>query len=340
MSKITNPSILAFERKIDPSYGLFSAGVWAEREKSFGWPAVEVKEKSVRGTFSNRVSSKEADPLKLKQKIDKPNPQTVDYAALPADADTLATTFTVRILPGAGLPSSCNEQAYYQKLVAAVGDYKATYGFKEIARRYAANLANGRFLWRNRMGSEQIEIKVDQLVNGKPAQGWTFDSYEHEPDTFPTGGKVAELGELIAAGLTGEQHVLLQVTAYVQMGYGQEVYPSQEMVLERSSGDKSKTLFAVEHRGRKVAAFHPQKIGNAIRTIDDWHASADEVGAIPVEVYGAVTSYGAAYRPPKEKQDFYSLIDNWMLKDVEPTAEQKHYIFAVLIRGGVFGGGD
>ena len=53
--------------------------------------------------------------------------------------------------------------------------------------------------------------------------------------------------------------------------------------------------------------------------------------------YGAVTTLGTAFRQPKQKSDFYSLFDNWILKDKEPSPEQQHYIMAVLIRGGVFG---
>ncbi|WP_242414204.1 type I-F CRISPR-associated protein Cas7f/Csy3 [Salinivibrio sp. MA427] len=53
-----------------------------------------------------------------------------------------------------------------------------------------------------------------------------------------------------------------------------------------------------------------------------------------------MTNRGAAYRQPKEKNDFYNLLDGWMLKDKTPTLEQQHYIMAMLIRGGVFGKGD
>ncbi len=80
-----------------------------------------------------------------------------------------------------------------------------------------------------------------------------------------------------------------------------------------------------------------QKIGNAIRTIDNWYSDAAETGPIAVEPYGAVTTQGKAYRQPKAKTDFYSLLDNWMIKNDVPPSEQQHYVMAVLIRGGVFG---
>lgn len=80
---------------------------------------------------------------------------------------------------------------------------------------------------------------------------------------------------------------------------------------------------------------HSQKVSNAIRTIDDWYPDAEF--PIAVEPYGAVTTLGTAFRQPKQKQDFYSLFDGWVLKDEVPTSEQQHYVMAVLIRGGVFG---
>ena len=46
---------------------------------------------------------------------------------------------------------------------------------------------------------------------------------------------------------------------------------------------------------------------------------------------------GKAYRQPKEKQDFYNLLDNWILKDKVPDTEQQHFVIATLVRGGVFG---
>ena len=85
---LVTASVLAFERKLDPSDALFFAGAWEARGDSAGWPAVEVRAKSVRGTISNRLKTKDADPAKLDAAIQNPNLQTVDVAALPAEADT------------------------------------------------------------------------------------------------------------------------------------------------------------------------------------------------------------------------------------------------------------
>ena len=107
-------------------------------------------------------------------------------------------------------------------------------------------------------------------------------------------------------------------------------------MLDKGKGKKSKVLYDVNG----IAALHSQKIGNALRTIDTWYPQADDIGPIAVEPYGSVTSRGKAYRQPKEKIDFYNLLDNWIVKDKTPDVEQQHYVIATLIRGGVFGKAD
>jgi CRISPR-associated protein Csy3 len=81
-------------------------------------------------------------------------------------------------------------------------------------------------------------------------------------------------------------------------------------------------------------------VGNALRTIDTWYEDEEGLGPIAVEPYGSVTSQGKAYRQPKKKMDFYSLLDNWVLRDQPPSDQQKHFVMAILIRGGVFGEKD
>ena len=336
-TELKTASVLAFERKLDASDALLYAGNWAARSTSHNWTPVTLREKSVRGTISNRLKAGAQDPAKLDASIQNPNLQTVDVAALPADADTLKVRFTLRVLSGTGQPSACNDAAYRQKLSATVGAYVQQHGFAELARRYAANLANGRFLWRNRIGAEQVEITVAQVADGKPTSSWTFNALDHSLAELKAPAaetqSLTALATLIADGLAGATHVLLQVTAFVRLGAGQEVFPSQELILDRGRGDKSKTLYDVEG----AAAIHSQKIGNAIRTIDTWYPEAAENGPIAVEPYGSVTTQGKAYRQPKQKTDFYSLLDGWIIKDKPLIPDEQHFVIATLIRGGVFG---
>ena len=239
--------------------------------------------------------------------------------------------WSCKVLPFDGKPSVCNDQAYQSQLVSVVTEYLNDVGVGELAKRYAANIANARWLWRNRLGAETIKLTVACTVDGQHNEVTIDDAKQLSLADFTTQSDTLDtLVSWIEQGLNGQAFILLDITAEAKVGYGQEVYPSQELILD--TGDKkSKVLYSINN----IAGMHSQKIGNAIRTIDTWYSAAEF--PIAAEPYGAVTTLGTAFRQPKQKQDFYSLLDNWVLKGTKPDLEQQHYVMAILIRGGVFG---
>jgi len=321
---VKTASVLAFERKLATSDAVMYSGSWQGSK----WQPIHIQEKAVRGTISNRLKNPRFnDPAKLDAEIQKANLQRVDVAALPQDADTLRVKFTLRVLGNLSTPSVCNDLAYQNELHQVIEDYISEHGFTELAIRYASNLANGRFLWRNRVGAEKIVITV------KGSEIWTFNAHDYAMRDFNArDNQLIALAHEIEQGLRGDGFVLLEVDAQVLLGAGQEVFPSQELVLD-SNSSKSRLLYQVDN----VAGIHSQKIGNAVRTIDTWHPNVADLGAIAIEPYGSVTSRGVACRQPIKKMDFYTLLDNWVTKSQKPDPEQQHYVIAVLIRGGVFG---
>ena len=327
-AKLKTASVLAFESKLSPSDALLGAGLWGNRDQSASWQPVTVKEKSVRGTISNRLKAAlSSDAAKLDAETQKPNLQTVDIAALPFDCDTLTLSFTLRVLGDLSTPSTCNSPDYQAALADIINRYIDKHGFSELAIRYATNIANARFLWRNRVGAESVEVRVSC-----GSEQWLFDGLAHSlRDPHQSGQELSALANHIERGFLGREYTLIKVEAFSRLGQGQTVFPSQELVLDAAKGSKSKYLYQLDG----VAAMHSQKIGNALRTIDSWHPYADDIGPIAVEPYGSVTNRGKAYRQPKA--DFYSILDNWVLKNKEPEIEQQHYVMAMLIRGGVFG---
>ena len=329
MSKLTTASVLAFERNLDISDG-FMAQKNSQDEKSVAVP-VRIQEKSIRGTISNRLkNSITADPVKLDAEIEKANLQKVDSASLLEENDTLIVSWTCKVLPCDGKPNVCNDQTYQSKLLATVQSYLQAHGVKELAHRYATNIANARWLWRNRVGAEKITVSVTCKIADKE-HTLTFDAKNISVHDFETkSDELATLANWIEQGLANQAFVILNIKAEAIVGYGQEVYPSQELILDTGK-TKSKELYKINDK----ASMHSQKIGNAIRTIDTWYPDAEF--PIAIEPYGAVTTMGTAFRQPKQKQDFYTLFDNWVLKDEKPSVENQHYVIAVLIRGGVFG---
>lgn len=341
MSTLKTASVLAFERKLCNSDALLYAGKWESKKDATSWKPIKLQEKAVRGTISNRLKGANAsDPLKVDAEIQKANLQTVDIATLPFDTDTLKMVFTLRVLGNIAVPCACNDQEYQSRLKTKLNAYFEEQQCNELALRYAENLANGRFFWRNRIGAEALEVQVSLIEESCVKKTWNFDGKGFSVQKFSgkENSNIVELAKTIQQGLLGNTFVLLKIEAFVRLGVGQEVFPSQELVLDDNNkkNKKSKILYSIDG----VAALHSQKIGNAIRTIDTWYPQAEEIGPIAVEPYGSVTNRGKAYRQPKEKNDFYSLLDNWINRDKTPSVDQQHFVIACLIRGGVFGEKD
>ena len=334
----TLPSVLAYEKKLVPSDGYFYGTSWEQRKD---YSVLELREKSIRGTVSNRLTG-----VKLKKalSIENANLQAVDACFLSQAQDTLRLDFTLKILPMIGRPSACDKRDFQDNSLRLVEEYIYDYGFEELAKRYTWNIANARFYWRNRIGAERIEV----IVSYDNKESLIFDAFKFPLDNFNQDNldqtQIEDFNKLkdeIAHTLCGERpYLLLTIQAYALVGKAQEVYPSEELPLDKlKTSKKSKVLYEVKGQ----AAMHSQKIGNALRTIDTWYGEEpqSEQRPIAVEVYGSVTNEGRAYRMPDEgKNDFYTLFDKYFTNQdmgSELSDEQKHYVMAMLIRGGVFG---
>lgn len=336
-------SVLAFEKKLIPSDGAMSGTRWDDRYNTS--TPLKLQEKSIKGTISNRLKAEISnDPIKLNAKIENSNLQRVDNCALDETQDTLKFTYTLKILSGVQNPSACNDLEYNETLTKAIEEYIEKTDCIDIARRYALNIANGRFLWRNRVGAEKIEVIVKILNEGKEKE-WKFNAHEFNLRNFYyNNNNITELSNEISGTLSGENDfLLLDITAYAKVGKAQDVYPSEELILDKSSkknstGKKSKILY--ERNGN--AAMHSQKIGNALRTIDTWYPNyeSQNMGPIAAETYGAVTNSGKAFRNPTDKADFFTLFDRFSTGIKLDNIEEEHYVMAVLVRGGVFGESD
>ena len=327
-------SVLAFEKKLVASDGFLYGTTWVERTQKT--QPLKLIEKSVRGTISNRLKPTIAnDPMKLNAEVEKANLQRVDACALDENQDTLKLHFTLKVLGNIEKPSACNNSLFKTSYEKAALSYVKETGFKELAKRYALNIVNGRSMWRNRVGAEKIETVV---TVGE--QSWTFNAFNFTLNHFNDNNADLEaLADKIARALSGQlPFLLITIDIYALVGNAQEVYPSEELVLDKGNdkNKKSKILYAVND----VAAIHSQKIGNAIRTIDTWYPDFNDpektVGPIAIEVYGAVTNLGQAFRNPRTRSDFYTLFDQFAMGE-NLNENEKNYVMGVLVRGGVFG---
>lgn len=322
-TEIKNPGVLSFDRKLEPSDALMYSGKWENTGKKEKWEEIKLIERRNRGVKSNFKNEVLEDEEELKKQIEEPNPVWGDDAALQHNHDTLRVSFSLRVVGDVGKPSACNEKSYRERLEDIIKEYRENITFQELAQRYAINIANGRFLWRNRIGVEEINVVVSF-----DSEVLEFKAYDFPLNDFNVlDEKIKKLAYVIAVGLSGENSTFIKIDAYAKMGAGQRVWPSQEMKMNIPKGEKSRYLFHLNG----CAAMHSQKIGNALRTIDDWYG--DNVAPIAVEPYGSVTHQGQAFRA--SKNDFKTLSRKWIYgKEIDE--KEKHFVMAVLIRGGVF----
>ena len=86
-------------------------------------------------------------------------------------------------------------------------------------------------------------------------QTLTFDAKSISIHNFDTQNpELMTLANWIEQGLTNQSFIILNITAEAVVGYGQEVYPSQELILDTGK-TKSKVLYHINDK----AGIHSQK---------------------------------------------------------------------------------
>lgn len=348
------PGVLSFQRGLVLSDGLF----YNRRADGTRTPLSVVRH-GIRGTqnTSNLAATTAAGATAVSaRRVQVSNIQQTDSAKLSADAVALEVEFSIRFLDLSNALFACapgKDQTADD--VAAVRD--AFGGFVRrakdgaavdtLARRYARNLANARFAWRNRMTAETVTVQV--TVHGQATPLAKFDALAvpltHFDDITADEQRVADV---IARGLQGHRDATLLVQATLTFGMGTvEVFPSQNYIEDKPAGF-ARPLYCVGHPPLNQAANHPQqlgqaalrdqKIGNAVRTIDTWYPEyVVRKLPIPVEPNGASLDAQQFFRATVATSGFYLLKQ---MPTLDPASDDGQFVLACLIRGGVFSGGD
>ena len=362
--KFTLPSNLSFRRSIDVSDGMLGS-IMPDGKLL----PVIVDQVTVRGAMGNSTAGYdkkgnqlEGKALETAQNPETPNIQSIDRATLDPASDTLDLSFSVAFHNGCMAPDACSKAEYRQALekfrtAAAEGGL-----YQDLAARYLWNLVNGRVLWRNGYGiAAGVSLKLtdgfvhvfdwDKLRKRDkfPGTGEVAAAYKGENGTTVVDGLVTAIAE----ALRGERALFaIDVSIRVKSYRGAEVWPSQEFV-EKSQKIRNGREISRVLASRTTAAggmtvrqgvMHSQKIGNALRTIDEWHDDR-AFGAIPVEAFGWVQAELAATRAPAAKQgiDAYRALENvaviaeGLTDGDEQSRRDALYTLAVIIRGGVWG---
>ncbi len=273
------------------------------------------------------------------------NPQFIEACYVPVGADEIYCGFSLRVQANTLKPNTCSNESARNVLEALSKQYGKSGGFKELAERYAKNLLMGTWLWRNRdFRNVEIEVKCGDgsVIRVDRAQrlSWSGKWPKEAQSALKT------LTKYISNGLSDKSDsYYMDVKAIISVGWGDELYPSQEFLDEKVDGKPSKQLAkTLLSEGQQTASFHAQKVGAAIQSIDDWWAPDADV-AIRINEYGAHREYGTSRRHPSTKQDFYALLkdaDLWLEKmsDTDNIPDEVHYLLAVMAKGGLFSNGQ
>ncbi|MFK5969545.1 MAG: type I-F CRISPR-associated protein Csy3 [Candidatus Marithrix sp.] len=337
------PSVNAITRTISPSHGLFYS--FDSKDKKPDNKPVMLQEVSLVGTLG---SLKEGEKAKKDSEADNEqtvssNIQTVDTCFLPPEHDSYCLKFNLKVTSLVDDMISNNPDALgiFNEFITR---YKDKVGGKLLASRYLTNLVNGKFLWRNKYAeNRQITLRIGEKSHpfGVDLDFGFNDKFSKTQDQKAFDGFVEKFSKAL---FNKDDSLVIYVEANGKIGYGQEIYPSQEFVSDdekKKDGGKSKTLFDVFSRGKRVAAFHSQKIGNAIRTIDTWYAE-NVTHAIPVDPFGPDKKNQDLHRRGTLAKDnsIYSMLNRLLdeKKGVEANSDAGHYLMACFIRGGVYSG--
>lgn len=338
MANLKHPAMLSFTRSISasvfPFYAMSGAADNLLALDLETLTPVRVVRETVRGTQAAAATQEAARGV--------PNIQRVDFAYLPPAKDTLVVAGTILFTPNSITPENSNSLEFNAAHETFVQSFKEAGGYKALAERFVMNTLNGSFMWRNRIGFDltaavqvkgapevAVQIRRDDLV---PGLMLTLDAILSEE----LREKARAVVEAVAAALSGDTHgVDLDVRASVRMGAEQEVFPSQEMVLDKGKGE-GRTLARSGRTDIEQAAFHGRKVSVAVKTIDTWYEGA--VKPLPVEPYGVDQQTQSACR--KGKETFYAhmlrlpeLTEGIKKNGLSPDAL---YTAAVFVRGGVF----
>lgn len=358
------PGVLAFQRGLVITDALFF-NVLPE-----GQSPVMVVRHGIRGTQNvNKDGDAEKSTAANAKRQEVSNIQTTDTAKLDEEAQALAVRFSLRFLKLDNALFSCANletedklRSYRESVTSFIERAKASGGLDEVAQRFARNIANGRWLWRNRTIARKIEVSVK--VAGKSVA--SFDALATPLNHFEQiSDAERQVATYIADGLRGNDDSGLDIEARLDFGVrgALEVFPSQNYVEDKPRGfarplyylgtpdhitrygnnknEDSSTDDQPHHSGMKFestrtmghAALRDQKIGNALRTIDTWYPKyADHGRPLPVEPNGASLEAQEFFRDRKTSAFEFAR----RLNTLDPASPEGMFMIASLIRGGVF----
>jgi CRISPR-associated protein Csy3 len=335
------PSVLAFTR----AHFITDAAFYSRMPDGTEKPVL-VELQGIKGTQNVSDSNGNGE-----SKNNIVNLQRVESAKVDVKAQALIIKFSLGFLDISKTLHSCNGKdmaevmAFRKSLKDFLFRAKNSGAIEIIAKRYARNVLNGRWLWRNKDIAKQILINVNyndtELIKDYDVSKSSLSDFENFNESEE------KLANLFAKQLKGEDLNAVEVTAVlIPKAKGSfEVYPSQnyQEVSKNEEFPVRKILFKINNQNQ--AGLRDQKVFNAIKTIDDWyqHDYKEEIGPIPVEAFGSNITWNLFLRGDrKDKNNAFDILKilNSYNDNNEMLAENALFILSIIERGGIFSESD
>lgn len=318
-----------------------------------GETPIQVIRHGIRGTQNQETLLKGGE-----KKV--PNPQRTESAKTDPAATGMAVRFALSTINMKEAVFACNDSEFRENIdgfLLRFSGHEGSAEIQEVCNRYARNILNGRWLWRNRILGQKIRVSVTP-AHDKDNPVVNEDAARRPHDRFGDYNESEQrLGEMLKDSLTNRP-AQFSVEAVLDFGMtgSFEVFPSQNYVNKKPDGF-ARSLYKINRLNRKDllravqkddadtytgdivhmgdAAIRDQKVGNAIRTIDTWYDGGDEAAPIPVEPLGANLESNEFKRA--NKNGLYDLLCN--IKSFNPAPEggdlnrEAMFILANMVRG-------
>jgi CRISPR-associated protein Csy3 len=281
------------------------------------------------GTFAVAMGRPELETARIANKNNpvQPNPGERDIAMLSADSDCLVVAGQIRFVTMLAKPCISDNAEYARYQREFVEKYIAEGRMAYLMRKYLENVVNGRLLWRNKYGFSR---KTAVEFRSSLSEG--IERYYLSDASGPAFEELVQKAAEVAK--QHEAYFILNVAIAIELGYDSEVFPSQPFLSDKSEVRKSsnygRILCTREFEGKDQVILTGQKIGNALRTIDDWYGADDqEVEPIAVELYGARVRTRELVR---DEKSYFELVR----REYEELGERdRDFVVSCFIKGGL-----
>jgi CRISPR type I-F-associated protein Csy3 len=352
------PEVFSFRRSVEISDGSMVSVDDAGTE----YP-IYVREHGMRTTAA--YDTERAQRVRGRDATDSGNLTLVEKAKIPSEGSILKIDFTARILPIQARADMSSDPAFFADIEKAIknqiDDKKDASPLSLISKFYAFNLLNASWGWRNRDVASSIKVNItwgnSKSITIGDAHEWplhpvkrnaVIEANDIKQPYQDKNDYINELASDIDSAFRGGHPGVLTIhcTGLFTLFSGAEVWPSQvfnPLDVMRGKSKLGKQFFRIPTFSQRAdsVGITAEKIGNALRSYDAWHAN--ELGiddVIAVDPKGGTVRYRLAMRSDGHKDSIHSLLPKFKSGASTLSLPESIFVMGCIVRGVVMGTKD